>query len=1067
MKKTEKKPREESELSKKIRQHMHDTRKKLGGIDHMLDQMKKPLGEKALEREDDTPEAKKHRRLAMKKLYRIDEAVEHKVGSLIRHGIATAKKNRGRAVIISRNDKIASIDGDTVKTAKGVELKASQKVGSRSNIEKHGDWNVIKEDTISEATTKEIHNVDCPKCGAKAGDRCTHQSGVWKGKTASSWHNERAAVANSKKIKEEAEAIGEVSNKTLRSFADKAKGDEKRSDGIRRALHKLVKDTSIKVPGTKSKWEFKEEASFGSAFAAARSSGQQTFDFGGKSFTTRKAGESDSKWKGSLKPVEAPIPAPRLDRNKLRPGNAGPSGNPANDPKPKAPVSGLSIPKPVSKPAPNAGPSGNPANNPKPISASKPIAKPNAGPSGNPANDPKPIRSASALNSVDSYVKKPAAKTDSGSMAAVNKAADRMRLKIAMDKKFKTEEVLDELSSGTVGRYSRKANDSLAHILPKVLAGDKAAAKKETAREKGIDTADRKLRKHSSANVYATEENEVTDQIDETKIVAGTKVNVTNSRIPQERSKHTVLSVGNNHVKVMQKGNTKPTKFKKERILRANPGRTFEEVELTAEAEKSKEKDHMVNCPSCKGHGKKTDRYDNYDICDDCDGKGKVSAKSLAEKAEQDGVYKAKTAATKKFNNMTGHEHKGITYWNTGDKKSPLTGKHPGKPANGRYKLRVVEAIIAKRMAELDEISYLKARTYRDAARDDFGAMQHVKKNASPDVVKLINHKGKMRVRGMARADDKMGKTNGTYGKVKAVDRPGTYGKTTVHEAAPNWKGDLGPASSDQYGKAVKEHPKHVGTYTHPSHPGDEFHLRSGGEDGGRHVMLNHTKKDIHGGFAGSTKDVHKALTRDFDHFKKVKSVKEDVELEEAAKLIKTHTSADGKKVAKVYRDSEWDEYHVKHYTDGKHHTKADYHTDDKEDAHGTAKHFVKEGVELDEISKKVKDSYLGKSLRQVDTMRAYGVPLDSPKIKKRLGGAFRAMKEDEELEEGKTLKSTEDDGYKSRKNLRDKVKKYAQERREGKSKRQVAEMYPEVRSLNKRKKPSPSAAKLEPTGIM
>ena len=82
---------------------------------------------------------------------------------------------------------------------------------------------------------------------------------------------------------------------------------------------------------------------------------------------------------------------------------------------------------------------------------------------------------------------------------------------------------------------------------------------------------------------------------------------------------------------------------------------------------------------------------------------------------------------------------------------------------------------------------------------------------------------------------------------------------------------------------------------------------------------------------------------------------KEEVEhVEEGMKLIHTHTSESGKKVAKVYKDSEWGEYRVKHYTDGKHHVKADYHTDDKEDAHGTAKSWLKEDAVLDEAGPNV-----------------------------------------------------------------------------------------------------------------
>lgn len=63
--------------------------------------------------------------------------------------------------------------------------------------------------------------------------------------------------------------------------------------------------------------------------------------------------------------------------------------------------------------------------------------------------------------------------------------------------------------------------------------------------------------------------------------------------------------------------------------------------------------------------------------------------------------------------------------------------------------------------------------------------------------------------------------------------------------------------------------------------------------------------------------------------------------LDEALRLIKTHTSTDGKKVAKVYKDNDWNEHRVKHFVDGKHETEADYHTDDVEDAHDTAKAWL------------------------------------------------------------------------------------------------------------------------------
>ena len=78
--------------------------------------------------------------------------------------------------------------------------------------------------------------------------------------------------------------------------------------------------------------------------------------------------------------------------------------------------------------------------------------------------------------------------------------------------------------------------------------------------------------------------------------------------------------------------------------------------------------------------------------------------------------------------------------------------------------------------------------------------------------------------------------------------------------------------------------------------------------------------------------------------------------LNEAKKLIGTYDNGDH--TAKVYHLSgehnEGDPYHVKLFKDGKHHEPADYFTDDKDDAHSTAKDMVKRGtrnesVELDE----------------------------------------------------------------------------------------------------------------------
>ena len=80
-----------------------------------------------------------------------------------------------------------------------------------------------------------------------------------------------------------------------------------------------------------------------------------------------------------------------------------------------------------------------------------------------------------------------------------------------------------------------------------------------------------------------------------------------------------------------------------------------------------------------------------------------------------------------------------------------------------------------------------------------------------------------------------------------------------------------------------------------------------------------------------------------------VQAVKqEEVELGEARKLEGSYKNAGGHE-SKVYKLSgehnEGDPYHVKLFKGGKHHEPADYFTDDKDDAHSTAKRMVKESL--------------------------------------------------------------------------------------------------------------------------
>lgn len=60
-----------------------------------------------------------------------------------------------------------------------------------------------------------------------------------------------------------------------------------------------------------------------------------------------------------------------------------------------------------------------------------------------------------------------------------------------------------------------------------------------------------------------------------------------------------------------------------------------------------------------------------------------------------------------------------------------------------------------------------------------------------------------------------------------------------------------------------------------------------------------------------------------------------------ALRLINT-IEADSN-TAKVYRDSDWNEYRVKFFASGVHQVDADYHTTSKEDAISTAESIVKQ----------------------------------------------------------------------------------------------------------------------------
>lgn len=80
--------------------------------------------------------------------------------------------------------------------------------------------------------------------------------------------------------------------------------------------------------------------------------------------------------------------------------------------------------------------------------------------------------------------------------------------------------------------------------------------------------------------------------------------------------------------------------------------------------------------------------------------------------------------------------------------------------------------------------------------------------------------------------------------------------------------------------------------------------------------------------------------------------------IDEAMKLLGTHEN--GNRMAKVYRDTEWDDHIVKYHTNGVHHKKADsHHYEDSEDAHDSAKNWIRKANEsIDEAYYGHKDGY-------------------------------------------------------------------------------------------------------------
>ncbi len=94
-------------------------------------------------------------------------------------------------------------------------------------------------------------------------------------------------------------------------------------------------------------------------------------------------------------------------------------------------------------------------------------------------------------------------------------------------------------------------------------------------------------------------------------------------------------------------------------------------------------------------------------------------------------------------------------------------------------------------------------------------------------------------------------------------------------------------------------------------------------------------------------------------------------------RLVKTVKGPNGH-TAKVYKDQDWGEYRVKHYDpDGNHLEKADYHTDDREDATDSATDAVNKGYKAGGRAKKFEGS--AKDEKQDKKLaKKYGMSMES-----------------------------------------------------------------------------------------
>lgn len=125
----------------------------------------------------------------------------------------------------------------------------------------------------------------------------------------------------------------------------------------------------------------------------------------------------------------------------------------------------------------------------------------------------------------------------------------------------------------------------------------------------------------------------------------------------------------------------------------------------------------------------------------------------------------------------------------------------------------------------------------------------------------------------------------------------------------------------------------------------------------------------------------------------------EGKELTEEMRLVKSHAGIGNGRTAKIYKDTEWGEYHVKHFLKGVHQKDADYHCDDLDDANASAQEWTKKKSDLKEkavsevITKKTSAGKIIGDFEKSDNPKFKGDSKEQRK--KRALGAYYGMHPD------------------------------------------------------------------------